>query len=241
MSDKVKITIDGVEITAKPGQTIMEAADEAGIYITRLCKAEGLLPSGRCRICTVNVNGRPMAACTTPVTDGMIILNNTEALNECRKAIVEMLFVEGNHICAFCEASGNCELQALAYRLGMMVPRYPFMFPRREIDMSHPDIWIDRNRCIQCGRCVQASRDVDGKNVFGFVDRGTEMRIAINTEGELSDTQIEAVDRAVQVCPTGALLIKRHGYRDPYGKRKYDKTPIGSDIEARRSPQVSQH
>ncbi len=237
--DKVKITIDGQEVTTTPGQTIMEAADEAGIYIPRLCKADGLPSSGRCRICTVNVNGRPMAACTTPVTNGMTVLNDTEDLNECRKAIVEMLFVEGNHICPFCETSGNCELQAMAYRLGMMAPRYPFMFPRREIDMSHPDVFVDRNRCIQCGRCVQASRDVDGKNVFGFVDRGKGMRVAIDTEGELSDTQIEAVDRAVQECPTGALLVKRHGFQEPYGKRKYDKTPIGSDIEARRDTQVS--
>jgi [NiFe] hydrogenase diaphorase moiety small subunit len=235
MSEAITITIDGVAVNCRRGQTIIAAADDAGIYIPRLCYLKEMAPSGRCRVCTVSVNGRLMTACTTPVVNGMVVLNETAQLNDYRRALVEMLFAEGNHICPFCEASGKCELQALGYRLKMLVPRFPFMFPRRAMDMSHPDVWIDRNRCIQCGRCVRASRDSDGKNVFGFVGRSLEMQLGVNGES-LSETDLAATDRAASACPTGALLIKRKGWVDPYGTLPYQREPIGSDIEKSKPP-----
>ena len=231
MSDTITLTIDGVEIQGKPGQTIMEAADAAGIYIPRLCAMEGLVPHGSCRVCTVMVNSRPQAACTQPIAQGIIVENETEEINAIRRDIVDMLFVEGNHFCMFCEKSGNCELQAMAYRLGITAPRFPFQFPNRDVDASHPDIFIDRNRCILCGRCVRASRDLDGKEVFGFVGRGAEKRIAVDAEAKLKDTDIDITDKALDVCPVGALLKKRVGFAVPVGQRKYDYEPIGSDIE----------
>ena len=102
MSD-IKFTIDGKECTAKNGQTIVEAAKDNHIYIPVLCHFEGLKPAGTCRICTVKVGGRFMAACTTPVTAGMTVENNTPDIQELRKQIIEMLFVEGNHMCPVCE------------------------------------------------------------------------------------------------------------------------------------------
>jgi len=234
MSKTIAFTIDGVQVQARPGQTIIEAADEAGIYIPRLCYEKDLKPHGSCRVCTVMVNGRPQAACTQPVADGMVVENETDALQAARRDIVDMLFVEGNHYCMFCEKSGNCELQALAYRLGITAPKFPYQFPERELDASHPDIFIDRNRCILCGRCVNASRDIDGKNVFEFVGRGPDKRVAVNAEANLAETDLAATDRAVDVCPVGAILRKRVGYAVPVGERKYDHEPIGSDIEARR-------
>lgn len=231
MSDSITFTIDGKEVTAKPGQTIMEAADGAGVYIPRLCAKEGLSPHGSCRVCSVMVNGRCQAACTQPVANGMTVENNTEQVTAMRRDIVEMLFVEGNHYCMFCEKSGNCELQAMAYRLGITAPKYPYLWPDRRVDASHPDIMIDANRCILCGRCVRASQDLDGKNVFQFVGRGPEKRIAINAEARLADTDLEVADKAVEVCPVGAILKKRVGYSIPVGERAYDHKPIGSDIE----------
>jgi [NiFe] hydrogenase diaphorase moiety small subunit len=106
----------------------------------------------------------------------MIIENDTEQDVQPASNIVEMLFVEGNHFCMFCEKSGNCELQAMAYRFGITAPKYPYLFPKREVDASHPDVLIDHNRCILCARCVRASRDVDGKHVFEFVGRGPDKR-----------------------------------------------------------------
>ena len=231
MSDTVTFTIDGVEVRGEPGQTIMQAADAAGIYIPRLCSVTDLEPHGSCRVCTVMVNGRPQAACTQPIADGIVVENNTESLLAVRRNLVDMLMVEGNHFCMFCEKSGNCELQALAYRFGITAPKYPYMFPKRDVDASHPDIFIDRNRCILCGRCVRASRDLDGKNVFEFVGRGPDKRVAVNADAKLADTDVDMTDRAVEVCPVGALLVKRVGYAVPIGQRLYDHKPIGSDIE----------
>jgi len=234
MSDKIAFSIDGVEVTGRPGQTILEAADEAGIYIPRLCFDNDLRAHGSCRVCTVLVNGRPQAACTQPIAAGIVVVNDTEKLNKYRANLVEMLFVEGNHFCPFCEKSGDCELQALAYRLGIASPKYPYLWQKKDVDASHPDILIDRNRCILCGRCVNASKDVDGKNVFQFVGRGHKKRVAVNAEANLSDTDMKATDKAVSVCPVGAMLIKRKGYVTPYGERKFDQSPIGSDIEKRK-------
>lgn len=232
MSATITLTIDGKEIEAQPGQTILEAAQQAGVYIPRLCYMRGLTPWGSCRVCTVLVNGRPQAACTQPVAPGMVVESNTDAVNALRRNIIEMLFVEGNHFCMFCEKSGNCELQALAYRFGITAPKYPYMFPRRDIDMSHPDVFIDRNRCVLCARCVRASREVDGKHVFDFVGRGPHKRIAVNAEALLKDTNLAVTDKAAEACPVGAIVRKRIGYAIPIGQRLYDKKPIGSDIEA---------
>jgi [NiFe] hydrogenase diaphorase moiety small subunit len=234
MSDRVTLSIDDVEIQGRPGQTILEAADEAGIYIPRLCYLKGLEPFGSCRVCTVLVNGRPQAACTQPISQGMVVESATEKVTEIRKDLIDMLFVEGNHFCMFCEKSGHCELQAMAYRFGITAPKYPYMFPTREVDASHPDILIDHNRCIRCARCVRASRDLDGKEVFGFVNRGPHKELAVNAAAVLADTNADVTDQAIDVCPVGALLKKRTGYAIPIGKRKYDHEPIGSEIEGKR-------
>ena len=229
---KIKLTIDGQPVEGTPGQTILEAAEEAGVYVPRLCWMKDLTPAGSCRVCTVRVNGRAQTACTQPIAPGMIVENDTEELRQLRRNLIDMLFVEGNHFCMFCEKSGDCELQALAYRFGITAPKYPFMFPQRDIDASHPEILIDRNRCIQCGRCVRASRELDGKHVFGFIGRGPEKRIAVNSGSGLGSTDAKADDRAVAACPTGSLLVKRTGYVVPVGQRKFDHEPIGSDVES---------
>lgn len=232
MSTTITFTIDGTTVTGTPGQTILEAADAAGVYIPRLCYMKGLIPHGSCRVCTVLVNGRPQAACTQPIAEGMLVENNTDQLKRQRKDLVEMLFVEGNHYCMFCEKSGNCELQATAYRLGIMAPKYPYMFPNREVDASHDDIFIDHNRCILCGRCVSASRDADGKSAFEFKGRGPDKKLTVDSAKGLAGTRITARDKAAEVCPVGALMKKRVGFAVPVGQRLYDTKPIGSEIEA---------
>jgi [NiFe] hydrogenase diaphorase moiety small subunit len=229
-TDAITLTVDGKKIEARRGDTILEAADRAGVYVPRLCWMKDLLPAGGCRVCTVRVNGRPQAACTQPVAPGMVIENDTEELRELRRDLIDMLFVEGNHFCMFCEKSGNCELQALAYRFGITAPKFPFLFPQREVDASHPDVLIDRNRCVLCGRCVRASRALDGKHVFGFSGRGPGKRLAVDGP-DLAATDVAAPDRAVAACPTGTLLVKRVGYKVPVGRRLYDHSPIGSEIE----------
>ncbi|MDJ0992685.1 MAG: 2Fe-2S iron-sulfur cluster-binding protein [Dinoroseobacter sp.] len=230
---RVKIVIDGMELDATEGQTIMEAADAAGIYIPRLCDHEGLRHQGGCRVCTVKANGRSVAACTQPVTADLLVENETPHITKLRRDLVEMLFHEGNHLCPICEASGNCELQAMAYRLDMTAPtKFPYLEPCRAVDASHPDIALDTNRCISCGRCIRASQDVDGKGVFGYVGRGIHRRVSVNGEN-LAETNADVRDFAIssEVCPVGCIIRKREGFSTPIGGREFDRAPIGSKIE----------
>jgi [NiFe] hydrogenase diaphorase moiety small subunit len=227
-------TIDGIEVEASKGQSVLQACDAAGIYIPRLCYHPDLEPSGTCRVCTCKINGRNSAACVTPAAHGMAIENDTPRLTADRRALIEMLFVEGNHPCPYCVASGDCELQALGYRLGMLAPPQPYQWPKRTIDATHPDIYLDHDRCILCSRCIDASRMEDGKTVFGFEGRGIAMRLNVDAEGGLGDTQMAAIDNAARVCPVACIVIKRNSYRVPNGRRRFDKVPIGSDIEAKR-------
>lgn len=230
MNQIVNITIDGIECIAAKGQYIIDAAKENGIFIPSLCNYPGVKPRGSCRICTVKVNGRLMTACTTPVADKMEIENNSEELNDLRKAIIELLFIEGNHFCPSCEKSGNCELQALAYRFNMMVPRFPYNFPLREVDATNPKLIKDQNRCILCKRCIRAIHDNRGRSIFAYKRRGQRVEIGIDPKigKDLSD---ELAIKATDVCPVGALLLREKGFDVPIGERKYDKQPIGSDIE----------
>ncbi|TWU44878.1 NAD-reducing hydrogenase HoxS subunit gamma [Novipirellula aureliae] len=232
MSDNtVTITIDSKPIQAKLGQKIIEAAEDAGIYIPRLCHHKDLPPRGHCRLCVVKVDGRPRSSCTIPVEEGMTIENDTEELNAHRRMVLEMMFVEGNHFCPSCETSGNCELQAEGYRLGMISPTLPYIETHRELDATHPDVFINRDLCILCGRCVRASAIQDGKTVFAFEGRGIHKVITVNAEHGLSETTMDVADAAARVCPTGCLRTKRVGYSIPIGQRRYDHTPIGSEIE----------
>lgn len=230
MSETVKFTIDGKECTASKGQYIVDAAADNGVYIPVLCHMRDLVPSGSCRICTIKVNGRHMAACTTPVDDEMSVENNSEELLDIRKAIVEMLFVEGNHFCPSCEKSGNCDLQALGYKYQMMVPRFPYAFERRELDATTPKIFLERNRCIFCKRCIRLIKDDQNRSVFAFKGRGKNLEINMDRKlaTEMSE---EMAQKAMDICPVGCILRKEVGFIDPIGTRKFDNKPIGSDIE----------
>lgn len=222
------LTIDGQCIEFTEGQTIIEAATAAGVYIPHLCHKPGYTPHGSCKLCTVNVNGRNCSACTFPAAEGQTVLNNTEQLKQDRRKITQMLFVEGNHLCPSCEKSGNCQLQAVGYQLNMLDNHFPHFYPHRAVDASHPDILLDHNRCIFCNLCVRASREQDGKNVFAISGRGINKRLIINSAtGKLKDSDIEVNDSAAHICPTGAILIKHSAYQAPIGQRIYDHRTIG--------------
>ncbi|MFO1421424.1 MAG: 2Fe-2S iron-sulfur cluster-binding protein [Candidatus Competibacteraceae bacterium] len=227
MSEEQSFTLDGRRVPFQDGQTIMAAALDAGVYVPHLCFNREFAPHGSCRVCLVKVNGRIQAACTTPAATGQAVQSETGELREIRRGILQMLFVEGNHVCPACEKSGACQLQAVAYYVGMLAPHYTHFYPRRPVDASHPEAVIDFNRCILCELCVRASRDVDGKNVFAVQGRGIQAHLVINTpSGKLGATDFGIHDKAAQVCPTGAILIKHQGYNTPIGQRLYDRKPI---------------
>lgn len=229
MSERATFELDGVEVPFDDGQTVLQAALSAGRYIPHLCYHPEFTPHGSCKVCTARVDGRTVATCTTPARPGMRVESETEEMNGLRRTLVQMLFAEGNHFCPSCEASGNCVLQALGYDLGVMTAGFRHMFPVRPVDASHPDILLDFNRCVLCELCVRASREVDGKGVFALSGRGIDKHLIVNSEsGELGDTDIAVTDKAVEVCPVGAILRKGLGFAVPIGSRRYDRRPISA-------------
>ncbi|MFW5959677.1 MAG: 2Fe-2S iron-sulfur cluster-binding protein [Chitinivibrionales bacterium] len=226
----VTFTIDGKECKAEKGKTVVQAAKDNHVFIPVLCDFEGLPPAATCRLCNVKINGKPTTACTTPVAEGMEIECDTEELNEKRKMIIEMLFVEGNHFCPSCEKSGNCELQAYAYKYQMMAPRFSYQFTRKDVDASTPKLVIEKNRCILCRRCVRGIRTEDDKALFTFVNRGDKAEIFLDRDQAMNISD-ELAEKAMDMCPVGAIIKKEKGFTVPVGQRKFDKKPIGSDIE----------
>ncbi|EJW12639.1 NAD-reducing hydrogenase subunit HoxU [Rhodovulum sp. PH10] len=232
MSDiEYSFTIDGQQVRFTPGETILQAALKAGIFIPHLCFHPEFRPHGSCKLCTVVVNGRTTAACTTRAMPGQDVYSDKPELNSHRRLLLQMLFVEGNHFCPGCEKSGNCQLQALAYDLEMLNPHFAHFFPKRPVDASHPDAVLDLNRCIMCELCVRASRDVDGKNVFALAGRGLDSHLVVDSKsGKLGDSTFAATDKAASVCPVGAILPKGKGFAVPIGERVYDKESIREKV-----------
>ena len=125
------LTIDGQEIPFVKGDSVLSAAHRADVYIPHLCFHPDLSVHGSCKLCTVEINGRFVAACTTEASDGLKVTSDAPQLTKYRRQLVEMFFAEGNHFCPSCELSGNCQLQALGYELGMTHTSIPLQFPRR--------------------------------------------------------------------------------------------------------------
>jgi [NiFe] hydrogenase diaphorase moiety small subunit len=221
---KSTFLLDGQPVPFEEGQTILEAARAAGFYIPHLCWHPEFAPHGSCKLCVVKVAGRHVSSCAMPAKDGWEVESDTPEINTERRALLQMLFVEGNHFCPSCEKSGNCQLQALAYDLEMTTPRFSHLYPDRPVDASHPEVVLDFNRCIYCELCVRASRDLDGKSVFALTGRGVHKKLVVNAEsGRLGDSDFAATDRAASICPVGVILTKRVGFAVPIGERTYDR------------------
>jgi [NiFe] hydrogenase diaphorase moiety small subunit len=206
MPNTHSLQIDGQEIPFVPGQTVLQAALAAGLDIPHLCYRPELESIGSCRLCLVEVAGRRLSSCTLPAGDGQNIAS--AALRPLRARLVAMLLEQGQHVCLRCEKTGDCRLQDNAAALGApAITPARRDFPAR--DDSHPEVLLDYSRCILCGICVQASRELDGKNLFAFGGVGGQARLLVNSaSGLLHDSGIAAEDRAVRFCPTGALMAK---------------------------------
>jgi bidirectional [NiFe] hydrogenase diaphorase subunit len=210
------LRIDDRDVAISSDATLLEAARQAGIAIPTLCFLDGLSAVAACRLCLVEVESseagsepRLLAACVTGVQEGMRVHTTTPQLQEIRRSVIELLFTEGNHVCAICVANGHCELQDLAVQVGMDHSRLPYRFPQRSVDLSHPQFGLDHNRCILCTRCVRVCDEVEGAHVWDVGWRGEHCRIIAGL-----DEAWGAVDacthcgKCVQVCPTGALFQK---------------------------------
>ena len=173
------LKIDGKDVGAHEDETILDLARENDIYIPTLCQIDGLSIVGACRLCLVEVKGwnKLASACATYADEGMEVLTDTPRLQDYRRQIIELLFAEGNHICAVCVSNGHCELQNLAVSLGVDHVRYPYLHPDRQVDMTHERFVVDRNRCILCTRCVRVCDEIEGAHTWDVEGRGVNARI----------------------------------------------------------------
>lgn len=203
------LTIDGKLATARPEDTILTAARDAGIAIPTLCQLDGVTAHGGCRICLVEVAGqnRLYPACTTKVWEGMEVQSATPRLHEYRKMIVELLFAERNHVCSVCVANGHCELQSLAYALGVDHVRFAYQSPELPVDLSHERFGVDHNRCILCTRCVRTCDQIEGAHTWDVMGRGASSRVITDMNQPWGEsTTCTSCGKCVQSCPTGALF-----------------------------------
>jgi bidirectional [NiFe] hydrogenase diaphorase subunit len=205
------LKIDDQDVGAREDQTIMQVAQENGIFIPALCNLEGLTPIGACRLCIVEVKGvnKLLPACAVRIEEGMEVTTNSPRVANYRKMILEMFFSEGNHICSVCVSNGHCELQNLAKVLGMTHVRVPYRSPRLSVDASHSRFASDPNRCILCTRCVRVCDEIEGAHTWDVMGRGINSRIITDLKQPWGDSDTcTTCGKCVNVCPTGALFEK---------------------------------
>lgn len=212
----ISLTIDGKQVEVPEGTSVLRAAEKAGINIPTLCDHPALPPYGGCRLCVVEVQGfrTPIASCTLPANQGMVVSTDTERLRSIRKFVLTMLFSERNHFCPYCQKTGgDCELQNAAYGEDMTHwPISPNWSPF-SVDASHPYFIFDHNRCILCRRCVRACANLVGNFTLDMENRGARTHVVADYGLPMGESSCVRCGTCVQVCPTGALIERSSAYQ----------------------------
>jgi predicted molibdopterin-dependent oxidoreductase YjgC len=234
----IKLKIDGKQVNARKGETVLEAAQRHGIYIPTLCYHKGLNTYGGCRLCLVEIKGwsKPAASCTLPVKEGMEVITESPQLKRLRRFSLQLILSEHPHGCLicdkakdcaqyqeciqkapitfgckFCSQNGNCELQKLVEYLDIKEIPFPFTYRNKEVERYDPFFDRDYNLCILCGRCVRVCQDVRGAGVLDFQHRGPKTLVGTAFNLPHLETGCQFCGACIDVCPTGAL-------RDRFGK-----------------------
>ena len=203
----ISCNIDGQKVTCEPGTTILEAAKAAGIGIPSLCYFKGLNQIGACRVCVVEIEGRPrlMASCTTPVEDGMVIRTDSERVRDSRRRSIDLICKQHRMDCEYCPDYTFCELHAVVRQLGMDDRKYSQVYHERRADDSSASIVRDNSKCIRCRRCVSACKG-QGVEAVGPLYRA--QMTEIGSLLPMAETNCIGCGQCVRVCPTGALFVK---------------------------------
>jgi NADP-reducing hydrogenase subunit HndD len=212
MAKKITIHIDNRPYEVEEGQTIMQAADKLGYHIPRLCYHPKLSIEGACRVCIVEVEGMRnyVASCAYPVADGMKILTHTKELRTARRDIVELILDNHPSDCHTCERDGICELQRLAYAMGLRHRHFEGEKKHYEKDLSSASVIRDPNKCILCGRCVRICSEIQKVNNLGYAYRGFKTVVIPAYDMPFSESVCTACGQCINVCPTAAFVEQNH-------------------------------
>ena len=213
--NKISLNIDGRDIQAEPGKSLLSAARENGIYIPTLCYHPRTRKAGKCRLCVVEVKGLPglQVSCSIAAFEGMIVRTDTQIIAETRKMIVELYLSGGKHDCPSCEADGVCELQDIAKKLGIEKSSFPDSGKTYDVDSSNPMIIRDMNKCVHCFRCIAGCNHLVVNEVLDMGYRGKDMTVVCDFDKPMGKSSCVICGECVQLCPTGALIEKK-----PVGK-----------------------
>jgi len=224
---EIKLTINGKEVKGETGDNILDVCEKSGIDVPTLCHYKGLTDIGACRMCIVEIGEERVvieAACTSMARGGIVVKTDTKRLYDLRRINLELLLSERNHFCMFCEMSGDCELQDLAYQFKIDHIRYPLLFPKLPVDASHKYMVIDHNRCILCGRCIRFCDEIEVSNTLDFRERGSRKMLNIDLNNPFGESTCTSCGGCIQVCPTGAVFDKRSSYIGRSEECKFTKT-----------------
>ncbi len=223
----LNLTIDDKQVTAPKNSTIYDAAKLNGIKIPILCHDKKLKPFGACRMCLVEVEqmkGRQIPACTTPVTEGMIIRTATPDIIKARKMVLELLLLNHPIDCPICDKAGDCDLQNLTYEYKVDANRFTDEKFQHEIDYNNPLIERDMNRCVLCGKCARICDEIVGFGALTFISRGIETKIGCEFDEALN---CEFCGSCVSVCPVGSLLARPFKFKARFWSLTKQKSVCG--------------
>jgi len=223
----LNLTIDDKQVTAPKDSTIYDAARINGIKIPILCHDKKLKPFGACRMCLVEVEqmkGRQIPACTTPVTEGMIIRTATPDIVKARKMVLELLLLNHPIDCPVCDKAGDCDLQNLTYEYKVDGNRFTDEKFHHEIDYNNPLIERDMNRCVLCGKCARICDEIVGFGALTFISRGIETKIGCEFDEALN---CEFCGSCVSVCPVGSLLARPFKFKARFWSLTKQKSICG--------------
>ena len=211
--DKIKVTVDGIEHDATPGQMLIELTDQTGNYVPRFCYHEKLSIAANCRMCLVEVeNSRnALPACATPVSDGMVVHTKSKPAKTAQESTMEFLLINHPLDCPICDQGGECELQDLAYTYGKNNSRFDIPKQTKKNDDLGPLVSTDMTRCIMCTRCVRFGTEIAGIQELGTIGRGEDSNISTYVS---STVDHELSGNIIDLCPVGALNNKPYRYTD---------------------------